>query len=85
MLSTMSSYMAGIIRAESSSAEIHGDGAKEEEDEDGGPEAGNPTCGALSHVKLATIVHMCSLISSGYLFVLMFILLNLAIHKICKH
>ncbi|KAI9507792.1 hypothetical protein F5148DRAFT_1276064 [Russula earlei] len=37
MLSTTSSYMGGIIRAESSSAQTCGDSAKEEEDDDGEP------------------------------------------------
>jgi hypothetical protein len=72
ILGTMSSYMTGIIRAKSGSAETYGDSAKEEEDEDGGPEAGNLTCGALSNVTLATVIYMCNLISSRYQFVLMF-------------
>jgi hypothetical protein len=74
MRGTTSSYMAGIIRAESNGAETGGENTKEEEDEDGGPEAGNPTRGALSDVKLATLVRMCDLISSGYRFMLMFTL-----------
>jgi hypothetical protein len=74
MRGTTSSYMAGIIRAESNGAETGGENTKEEEDEDGGPEAGNPTRGALSNVKLATLVCMCDLISSGYRFMLMFTL-----------
>ena len=65
MLGTTSSYMAGITGAKSDTTETHGSGAKEGEDDDGGPEAGDPTHGALSDVKLAVMVRMCNFISSG--------------------
>jgi hypothetical protein len=75
MLGTTSSYMAGIIKAGSDTAETGGDdAAKEGEDDDEGPEAGNPTHGALSDVKLAAIVRTCGLISSNCLLLLTFIM-----------
>jgi hypothetical protein len=67
MLGTTSSYMAGIMGAESNSTETHRQGVMKCEDDDGGPEAGNPTQGALSDVKLSTSVRMCGLISSYHL------------------
>lgn len=60
MFGTTSSYMAGIVGAENNGAETCREDGTEDDEDDEGPEPGNPTRGALSDVKLAAIARMCS-------------------------